>query len=224
MVWVHNRLSERAPPVSTDSLADDLSARHLLNEANDEALVAAAKAGERLAFVEICNRHSKRIFHAICRITRNQEDAEDARQEAFLKAFVNLKNFDGRSKFSTWLTRIAINSALMILRKKRANSEISIDSYIDDGTLQHWEIPDQTIDIELHYVRYERENHLRRAIHRLKPALRDVVEIQQLHDGSIKEIAQVAGISVAATKSRLLRARVALRGSLNNNNTSNPHR
>ncbi len=200
--------------MNTNSLGNDLSARHFLHEASDEALVAAAKAGENLAFVEICNRYSMWIFRSIYRITRNQEDSEDALQEAFLSAFLHLKSFDGRSKFSTWLTRIAINSALMTLRKRRTHLEISIDSYIDDGTWQPWEMPDQTADIELRYAQRERENILRQAVHRLRPALREVVEIQRIHDGSIREIANMAGISIAATKSRLLRARVALRRSL----------
>jgi RNA polymerase sigma factor (sigma-70 family) len=200
--------------VNTNSLVDDLSARHLLHEASDEVLVAAAKAGENLAFVEICNRYSMWISRTIYRITRNQEDSEDALQEAFLSAFLHLKSFDGRSKFSTWLTRIAINSALMTLRKRRTHLEISIDSYIDDGTWKPWEMPDQTADIELRYAQRERENILRQAVHRLRPALREVVEIQRMHDGSVREIAKIAGISIAATKSRLLRARVALRRSL----------
>jgi DNA-directed RNA polymerase specialized sigma24 family protein len=94
--------------VNTHSLSDKLCAGRLLDQADDETLVAAAKNGENLAFVEICNRYSKLVFRTIHRITRNQEDAEDALQEAFLNAFIHLKSFDCRSKFSTWLTRIAI--------------------------------------------------------------------------------------------------------------------
>jgi RNA polymerase sigma-70 factor (ECF subfamily) len=140
------------------------------------------------------------------RITRNQDDAEDVVQDAWMKAYVHLNNFDGRSKFSTWLTRIAINSALMILRKKRARPETSME--ITDGeTWQHWEIADDTKNIEELYARHERVERLRRSIRRLQPRLRNVVEIHQSNDRSIKEIADLAGISVAATKSRLLRAR-----------------
>jgi RNA polymerase sigma-70 factor (ECF subfamily) len=200
--------------MNTDSLVSDISGRCRFSEASDDTLVVEAKAGESAAFVEICNRYSKWIFRTIYRITRNREDAEDALQEAFLKGFVHLESFDGRSKFSTWLTRIAINSALMTLRKRRTRREISIDIYADDETWQPWEIPDQTADIELQYLRYESDNHLRKAVERLHPVLREVIEIQRLHDGSIREIAQIAGISVAATKSRLVRAKAALRGRL----------
>ena len=147
------------------------------------------------------------------RITGNREDAEDVIQDAWLSAYVHLNTFDGRSKFSTWLTRIAINSALAILRRKRARPETSME--ITDGeTWQHWEIVDETKNIEELYARYERTERLRRAICRLQPTLRNVLEIHQSNDRSIKEIADLAGISVAATKSRLLRARKILRKTL----------
>jgi RNA polymerase sigma factor (sigma-70 family) len=191
-----------------------ISVQAILNSSGDETLVAAARSGEHMAFSELWNRHSKKVFNTMYRITRNRQDAEDALQDAFLKAFVHLKNFDGRSSFSTWLTRIAINSALMILRRKRAHPEVSMDGSVDGDAWQHWEVPDRRVNTEEHYARSERERHLKRAIHRLRPALRTIVEIQQVHDSSIKEIAEIAGISVAATKSRLLRARSVLRRSL----------
>jgi len=181
--------------------------------ATDEDLVAAAKSGDHPAFVELWTRHSKTAFNMVYRITRNQDDAEDVVQDAWMKAYVHLNTFDGRSKFSTWLTRIAINSALMILRRKRARPETSME--ITDGeTWQHWEIADQTKNIEELYARHERVERLRRAIRRLQPTLRNVVEIHQSNDRSVKEIADLAGISVAATKSRLFRARKILREAL----------
>ena len=97
----------------------DSPMRSTLAVASDEALVISAKAGMHLAYAELCRRHSTSIFRTIHRITRSEEDAEDGLQESLLKAFIHLNRFDGRSKFSTWLTRIAINSALMIVRKKR---------------------------------------------------------------------------------------------------------
>jgi RNA polymerase sigma-70 factor (ECF subfamily) len=130
-----------------------------------------------------------------------------------MNSYVHLNTFDGRAKFSTWLTRIVINSALMTLRRKRAHPETSME--ITDGeTWQHWEIADPTKDVEEVYVRHEGIERLRRAICRLQPSLRNVVEIHQSNDSSVKEIAELAGLSVAATKSRLLRARRALRKDL----------
>jgi RNA polymerase sigma factor (sigma-70 family) len=181
---------------------------------NDEMLVTAAKSGEHAAFSELWSRHSKKAFNTTYRITGNRQDAEDALQEAFLRAFVHLKSFNGKSAFSTWLTRIAINSALMILRKRRVHSEISMDWSEDGEDWQQWEVVDLRANTEELYAREESEQHLNRAISRLRPNLRTVVEIQQLHDGSVKELAKIAGISVAAAKSRLLRARTMLRRSL----------
>jgi RNA polymerase sigma factor (sigma-70 family) len=182
--------------------------------ATDEVLVAAAKSGNNPAFGELWTRYSNTVFKTVFRVTGNRHDAEDAIQDAWMKAYVHLKTFDGRAKFSTWLTRIAINSALMILRKKRSHPETSMDWSVDGETWQQWEVGDQRANIEEHYSKKETEKDLRRAIHRLRPTLRTIIEIQQSHDGSVKEIAEVAGISVAAAKSRLLRARTVLRRSL----------
>src|SRR5277367_148384 len=89
--------------------------------ATDEALVAAAKLGDHPAFLELWTRHSSRVFKTAYSITRKREDAEDAIQDAWMKAYRHLNTFDGRAKFSTWLTRIAMNSSLMILRRKRSH-------------------------------------------------------------------------------------------------------
>jgi len=208
------RLPEKALSMNSYLSVSSIGTHSTVDNANDEMLVTAAKSGEDSAFSELWNRHSKRAFNTMYRITRNRQDAEDALQEAFLKAFVHLNKFDGRSTFSTWLTRIAINSALMILRKKRTHPETSMEWSADGETWQSWEMIDRRANTEEHYAREESKHHLRRAIHHLRPALRDIIEIQQLHDSSIKEMAEVAGISVAATKSRLLRARTVLRRSL----------
>jgi RNA polymerase sigma factor (sigma-70 family) len=182
--------------------------------ATDEALVAAAKSGNNPAFGELWTRYSNTVFKTVYRVTGNRHDAEDAIQDAWMKAYMHLKTFDGRAKFSTWLTRIAINSALMILRKRRSHPETSMDWSVDGETWQQWEVGDKRANIEEHYSKKEAEKDLRRAIHRLRPTLRTIIEIQQLHDGSVREIADAAGISVAAAKSRLLRARTVLRRSL----------
>ena len=184
---------------------------------NDELLVLKAKSGDFTAFVELRKRHSSKLFWAAYRITRNWEDAEDTVQDSFLKAYLHLEGFEGRSSFGSWLTRIAINSALMIVRKKRL-CEISIDRIdCDSGTSEEWGPPDSKEDPELCCLRTEREEMLHRAILLLRPSLRSVVELQQSQDYSTKELAQLLGISVPATKSRLLRAKLALRTSLQGN-------
>ena len=176
----------------------------------DEDLVAAAKLRDHPAFAELWTRHSNTAFKMAYRITGNRDDAEDAIQDAWMKAYMHLNTFDGRAKFSTWLTRIAINSALMTLRRRRTHREISME--VTDGeTWQHWEIADKTADAEELYARHERAERVRRAICRLRPRLRKVVEIHQLNDRSTKEVAELAGISVSAAKARLSRARSILR-------------
>ena len=195
------------------SSQDEISVKLLAATTTDEVLVGAAKLGDRPAFSELWERHSSTAFKVAYRITRNRDDAEDVVQDAWMKAYVHLKTFDGRAKFSTWLTRIVVNSALMILRRKRAHPETSME--VTDGeTWQHWEVADPTKDVEELYVRHERLERLRRAICRLQPNLRNVIEIHQSNDNSVKEIADLAGISVTATKSRLLRARTILRRAL----------
>lgn len=181
---------------------------------DDTLLVQAAQDGDHHAFVELFERHSAKVLRTTFKVTRNRHDAEDALQDTFLNAYKYIGKFDGRSQFSSWLIRIAINSSLIILRRKRIRPETSIDSMADADSSQSWDLIDSSADIESHYLLQERAVKLHKAIARLRPALRDVVEIQQAYDRSLKETAEIANLSVAATKSRLLRARQALRRSL----------
>jgi RNA polymerase sigma-70 factor, ECF subfamily len=128
----------------------------------DEALVAAAKLGDHQAVLELWTRHSSRAFKATYRITGNREDPEDAIQDAWMKAYLHLTTFDGRAQFTTWLTRIAINSPLMILRRKRARPVTSID--IGDGDTSQWEIADRTKSVEELYTGQERVERLSRSM------------------------------------------------------------
>jgi RNA polymerase sigma-70 factor (ECF subfamily) len=182
---------------------------------SDAVLLSTAKSGDADAFVELSRRHYRKVFHETYRITRNQQDAEDALQDALLKAFAHLKGFEERSSFSTWLTRIAINSSLMILRKKRGCFEISMDGSDDpSGKCERWETESPCENPESSYVRREREALLRDAIVRLPPLCREVVELWQAREYSIREIAQALRISVPAVKSRLSRAKLTLRAEL----------
>jgi RNA polymerase sigma-70 factor (ECF subfamily) len=181
---------------------------------DDNALVRMAKVGEHAAYAELSKRHSNQIFRTLLRITKNREDAEDAMQETLMKAFVHLRTFDGRSSVSTWLTRIAINSALMLLRKRRPHLELSLDSERDDQSGPAMQVLDMSADPETLYARQESGRHLRRAIRRLSPQLRLCIEIQHTRDASVREVAEIAGLSTSATKSRLLRARRSVISSL----------
>jgi RNA polymerase sigma factor (sigma-70 family) len=185
-----------------------------LHTMSNEGLIAAAQSGHERAFVELCTRSAKRAFSTIYSVTKNREDAEDALQDSMLRAFQHLRQFDGRSSFATWFTRIGINSALMILRKKRIRPETPMDVTAEVESWRHWQISGHATDPEKHYAACERSRHLRRAIGQLPSSLRFAIEQGQMKGHSTKQIADHMGISVPATKSRLARARVALRKSM----------
>jgi RNA polymerase sigma-70 factor (ECF subfamily) len=185
------------------------------SEMSDEVLVSTAKSGDADAFVELSKRHHNRLLQAAYRVTRNWQDAEDALQDSLMKAFTHLKDFQEKCRFSTWITRIAINSALMILRKKRGCFEISVEGSDDPNSYyERWEARSLTEDPESRLVREEREELLRDAILRLPPLFQEVLELRQARDYSTREIAQALGISVPAVKSRLARAKVTLRATV----------
>ena len=145
----------------------------------ERALVEAAKQGQTTAFGALCERYTQQLLRAALRITRSQEDAEDAVQDALLRAFVHIRDFDGRSSFATWLTRIAINSALMILRKKRTWHEVTIEGGDEaGGEGASFEIADCAPNPEKRYAQHEEQKMLKTAVLRLRPGLRRVVEIQ----------------------------------------------
>jgi RNA polymerase sigma-70 factor (ECF subfamily) len=145
------------------------------------------------------------------RIIRNREDAEDAAQECFLSAFVHLKGFDGRSQFATWLTRIAINAALMKLRKNRRAQEVPIDEPNPSSEpVAQREFRDGTPDPEESCSLRERKQIVVSAISGLRPRARNVVELIHLQGHSIRETAQILGISTAAVKTRMFHAKIKL--------------
>jgi RNA polymerase sigma-70 factor, ECF subfamily len=187
----------------------------LANEGGDRELVIAAQAGDAVAFVALCKLHSEKILRRLYRITQNWEDAEDALQDAHMKAFLNIAKFEGRSSFSSWLTRISINSALMTLRKKRSRNEIPMEISVDgEQDTHHREVIDPALSPEHRYAQCETREQLGKAIPRLRPCFRSVVELYHYEDRSTAEIADALCISVPAVKSRLLRAKTALRRSM----------
>ena len=183
---------------------------------DDEAqLVSAAKAGNAAASEELVNRYERKIFRLGMNITQNREDAEDVMQEAFLKSFKNLDRFQGDSRFYTWLVRIAVNEALMKLRKRRPN-QVSIDEPLtdDDGSVFR-EIEDWGPSPEQRFAQTELNTILNEVIGELDPIFRVTFLLRDVEGISTEETAQILGISVAAVKSRLLRARLKLRQKLN---------
>jgi RNA polymerase sigma factor (sigma-70 family) len=180
----------------------------------DIFLVAAAKDGDHQAYAELCRRHSKQILRTILRITRDVADAEDTLQETLLKAYVHIGRFEGRSAFSSWLTRIAINSALMSSRKKRSHYVYSLEGGVDGDDFKLPEPTETAHSPEESCILNALENECVRAIRYLPPTLRVVVQIRYRENASVAQIAKMLGISESAVKSRLLRARSKIRAHL----------
>ena len=182
---------------------------------DEPALVAAAKAGDVSAFETLVGRYERKIFRLTQNITQNREDAEDAMQEAFLKAYEHLGNFEGNSRFYTWLVRIAVNQALMKLRKRRPN-QISLDEQIETGEdSMPREVEDWGPSPEQRYAQTELSGILSEVIGELDPSFRIVFQLRDIEELSTEETAEALGLSVPAVKSRLLRARLKLRQKLN---------
>ena len=185
-------------------------------EIDDEAaIVAQARLGDAKAFSELLRRYEGKIFRLALHITQNREDAEDVLQEAFLKAYEHLDQFQGQSKFYTWIVRIAVNQALMKLRKRKSDRSVSLDETIDTGedTVAR-EIAAWDENPEQQYSREEINQILSSAIDGLAPIYRAVFVLRDVDDLSTEETAEALELSVPAVKSRLLRARLQLRDKL----------
>jgi len=182
---------------------------------SDGALVAAAKCGDTHAFEKLVLRYKRRVFAIAQRITNNHEDAEDVVQESFHKAFLHLDAFQERSQFSTWLTRIAMNEAFMLLRRRRGVLEDLPDG-TDDGGISVSEVfVDQSPTPEESCWRRERAELLTAAINRLGPKVRRAILLRNIEERSLEETAEILGTSIGIVKSRLFQGRRKLRGTLN---------
>ncbi len=193
---------------------------HRMNDEEDPTsrdleLVIAARAGSNAAFEELQRRYSRRLYRRIQLITRNHEDAEDALQETFLRAYLALDSFEGRSQFATWLTRIAINSALMVVRRRRNRAEVSFEPSSESGEPpQTIDVPDSTLNPEQLYDLRQRSESVLRAIGELNFNLRTPMKTWIEQECSMKEVARSLDLSLPAVKSRLCRARKHLTCSL----------
>ena len=178
----------------------------------DAALVVAAQSGDRHAFDILVERHEQTIFFVARRITHTREDAEDVVQQSFQKAFTHLRKFEGRSAFSTWLTRIAITEALMLLRRSRGLREVLIDDLNgNEETTTALQIPDASPDPEASYSQRERAEMLSLAMNQLSPGTRKAIRLRELDERSSEETARIMGISVSALKGRMFHGRRKLR-------------
>ena len=182
---------------------------------DEYGFLAAAKRGDSAAFEFLCKQSAKMIFRVARRMMRNKEDAEDVLQEAFKQAFIHLKSFNGHSRFSTWLSRIAINAALMKLRKKQHQWDVSLDESDENEQSSSWfDVEDQGLNPEQVYVQMERQQILAEAMNELAPGTRKAIELRELDERSGEETARIMGISVSAVKARVFHGRKKLREKL----------
>jgi RNA polymerase sigma-70 factor (ECF subfamily) len=180
--------------------------------AQDSVLVLAAKSGDGRAFEILIERYQRKILAVARRFSHVREDAEDIVQQSFQKAFVHLHKFKGKSSFSTWLTRIAINEALMLQRRGRRLREVSIDDLSgSEETALRLEIRDSRADPESALLQDERSRMLCAAINKLTPRTRTAIELRELRELSSEEAARVIGLSVGGLKGRVFNGRRKLR-------------
>jgi RNA polymerase sigma-70 factor, ECF subfamily len=178
----------------------------------EQVLVQAAKAGDDSAYEQLVRRYDRNVFRIAQHITQNREDAEDVVQDAFLKAYENLNQFQGNSKFYTWLVRIAVNEALMKLRRRRPERMVSLDEEIktEEDSMPR-EVADWSPNPEQLYNQSEMRDILTRTIQGLPPSFRTVFVLRDVEGLSTEETAEALDLSIPAVKSRLLRARLQLR-------------
>ena len=215
-------LLERSSPMSTQYLQNynrkgtGGPARRRTTAREEYAFLAAAKRGDSAAFEILCKQSANTVFHLARRIMRNNEDAEDVVQESFQQAFIHLQRFNGDSRFSTWLSRIAINAALMKLRKKHHLLDVSLDESAEtEQPSSGIDVEDQGLNPEQLYAQKERQRILSEAMNELTPGTRKAIELRELGERSTEETAQIMGISVTAVKARVFHGRRKLRERLN---------
>jgi RNA polymerase sigma-70 factor, ECF subfamily len=182
---------------------------------SDDALVAAAKRGDTQAFEELVLRHQQQVLAVTQRITNNREDAEDVAQESLHKAFVHLGDFQEKSRFSTWLTRIAMNEAFMLLRRRRGTVEVLPESPEDGAKSNSEAFVDQGPNPEESCWRRERTQLLTAAINRLGSKVRSTILLRDMEERSTEETAQILGTSIGAVKARVFQGRRKLRRTVN---------
>jgi RNA polymerase sigma-70 factor (ECF subfamily) len=182
---------------------------------DDITLIAAAKRGHARAFENLVQRYNRRLFAIAKRITRNREDAEDVVQQSFQKAFLYLDRFQGKSRFSTWLTRIVMNEALMLLRHRQSSRKVFVENSSDEQEALPLDATDYRPNPEEDYARREQKRMVAEAINQLAPKVRKAIWLHYIQELSLKEMARRMGTSIPAAKGRIFHGRRKLRPALN---------
>ena len=212
-----DEVSRHVPAEARSGAASgSLEAVEPANRTSEEQLVSAARNGDQQAFLELWGRCTDAIRWQIFRILRNHHDTDDIMQETLLKAYRHVGQFQGSSKFSTWVTRIAVNSALMLLRSRKARAEVYCESPDNQPDKNAWELADPSPNPEEIYTAKELRDRMSRSLKNLPIVFRNVVNEFYCQERSLKQISESSGVSVPAIKSRLRRARMFLRASMTN--------
>jgi RNA polymerase sigma-70 factor, ECF subfamily len=178
---------------------------------DDQMLVVKAKSGHSVAFGELYERHRSRIYGSVFRILRNRQDAEDAVQHSFQHAFTHLHRFREDAAFSTWVTRIAINEALIMLRRRRVTTQVSETNGYDFHPTSPIDVADDGPTPEQAFAGKESRIVVIHAIRRLRKNLRTVALLREVQGLSNAETARRLGLTLSAVKARASRARRQLR-------------
>lgn len=193
-------------------------------EQDDAQLVAAARSGVNDAFEFLFRRYQAKVLTVAWRFTRKREDAEDIAQQAFQKAFLHIRHFQGSSSFSTWLTRIAINEALMYQRRRRASAEVSLE--VSNGNIDTSMLVDPTecaLNPEETCLQRETQRLVSAAVNSLRPKLRCAIQLRELAELSTEETAGLLNVSIGAVKARVFQGRRKLCGILKRRMKSTRH-
>ncbi len=193
----------------------EMLSRGRINQDPDAGLVAATRRGDPHAFEKLVLRYERKVFAVAQRITKNREDAEDATQETFHRAFLHLDGFQEKSLLSTWLTRIAINQSLMLVRRRRGAVEVSPEGCEDRADSNLETFVDRSPNPEESCLRRERTELLAKAIGGLGPATRRTILLSDIEEHSLKETAQILDMTISGVKSRVSRGRRELSGKVN---------
>lgn len=180
----------------------------------DAALVAAARQGDTGAFEELVHKHGRRVYRTLAGILGDHEDAQDAMQDTFMKAFRRLNTFEGRSRFSTWLVSIGANAALERLRDRRPVDSLDEGRVDDEGAFRPRVLQSWCDSPEQRYVKLQMKELVQREVRRLPVTYRAVVVLRDIEQLSTREAAEALGLEVPTLKSRLLRGRLLLREAL----------
>lgn len=186
----------------------------MIGAISETELVAQCKAGDHAAFAELVRQNSSVAMRAICSIVWNPADAEDIMQDTLVNAYKGVAGFNERCKFSTWLTRIAVNNALLYLRRRKHRVEISLDWETDDGDSRTFQVADSGVDPEEALMRHQAVLVVRKAVRALPIRLRQYARRRYFEEVPHEQVAASLGISLAAGKSRSMRARRRLETSL----------